>query len=131
MVEGFDVVSAHRRPEQRPKELQRGSRASNRGVSPGRRVILHAQDRFVGQSPVAYTLNEADKRNLDYTLGSSGDTLRLYTTNSDAGFGSRGRTDTYVDVNTNLLADDKAASLWLLCSVNALRDEGTLHDIME
>ncbi|MDL0139891.1 hypothetical protein PNP85_10285 [Halobacterium salinarum] len=91
----------------------------------------HAQDRFVGQSPVAYALNEADKRNLDYVIGSSGDTLRLYTTNPDAGFGSRGRTDTYVEVNTNLLADDKAAYLWLLFSANALRDDGTLHDIME
>lgn len=91
----------------------------------------HAQDRFVGQSPVAYALNEADKRNLDYVIGSSGDTLRLYTTNPDAGFGSRGRTDTYVEVNTNLLADDKAGYLWLLFSANALRDEGTLHDIME
>jgi hypothetical protein len=91
----------------------------------------HAQERFVGQSPVAYALNEADKRNLDYVIGSSGDTLRLYTTNPDAGFGSRGRTDTYVEVNTNLLADDKAAYLWLLFSANALRDEGTLHDIME
>ena len=37
----------------------------------------HAQERFVGQSPVAYGLNEADKRNLDYVIGSSGDTLRL------------------------------------------------------
>jgi len=91
----------------------------------------HAQERFVGQSPVAYALNEADKRNLEYVIGSSGDTLRLYTTNPDAGFGSRGRTDTYVEVNTSLLADEKAAYLWLLFSANALRDDGTLHDIME
>jgi len=91
----------------------------------------HTQERFVGQSPVAYALNEADKRNLEYVIGSSGDTLRLYTTNPDAGFGSRGRTDTYVEVNTSLLADDKAAYLWLLFSANALRDGGTLHDIME
>jgi hypothetical protein len=91
----------------------------------------HAQDRFVGQSPVAYALNEADKRNLDYVIGSSGDTLRLYTTNPDAGFGSRGRTDTYVEVNTTLLADEKAAYLWLLFSADALRGDGTLHDIME
>jgi hypothetical protein len=91
----------------------------------------HAQDRFVGQSPVAYALNEADKRNLEYVIGSSGDTLRLYTTNPDAGFGSRGRTDTYVEVNTSLLADEKAAYLWLLFSANALRDDGMLHDIME
>ncbi|MFC7212135.1 Eco57I restriction-modification methylase domain-containing protein [Natronoarchaeum sp. GCM10025321] len=89
------------------------------------------QDRFVNKSPVAYALNEADKRNLDYVIGSSGDTLRLYTTNPEAGFGSRGRTDTYVEVNTNLLADEKAAYLWLLFSANALRDDGALHQIME
>jgi len=91
----------------------------------------HKQDRFVNKSPVAYALNEADKRNLDYVIGSSGDTLRLYTTNPEAGFGSRGRTDTYVEVNTNLLADEKAAYLWLLFSANALRDDGSLHEIME
>lgn len=91
----------------------------------------HAHDRFVGQSPVAYALNEADKRNLDYVIGHSGDTLRLYTTNPDAGFGSRGRTDTFVEVNTSLLAEDKAAYLWLLFSANALRTDGTLHEIME
>jgi len=90
----------------------------------------HKQDRFVNKSPVAYALNEADKRNLDYVIGSSGDTLRLYTTNPEAGFGSRGRTDTYVEVNTNLLADEKAAYLWLLFSANALRDDGSLHQIM-
>ena len=90
-----------------------------------------SQDRFVGQTPVAYALNEADKRNLDYVIGSSGDTLRLYTTNPEAGFGSRGRSDTYVEVNTNLLADEKAAYLWLLFSANALRDDGALHEIMQ
>jgi hypothetical protein len=91
----------------------------------------HSEDRFVGQTPVAYALNEADKRNVEYVVGCSGDTLRLYTTNPDAGFGSRGRTDTYVEVNTNLLADEKAGYLWLLFSAEALRDGGTLADIME
>lgn len=91
----------------------------------------HAQDRFVGQSPVAYALNEADKRNLDFVIGSSGERLRLYTTNPDAGFGSRGLRDTYVEVNTNLLDDEKAAYLWLLFSAPALHEGGTLHDIME
>lgn len=43
----------------------------------------HAQDRFVGQSLVAHELNEVDKRNLDYVIGSSGDTLRLYWNKPD------------------------------------------------
>jgi len=36
----------------------------------------HKQDRFVGDSPVAYALRQAEQRNLDYVIGSSGDQLR-------------------------------------------------------
>ena len=90
----------------------------------------HAQDRFVG-TPVSYALKEAEQENLDYVIGSNGDRLRLYTTNPDAGFGSRGRTDTYVEINTRLLPDEKAGYLWLLFAADALRPEGTLRDIME
>jgi hypothetical protein len=89
------------------------------------------QERFVDTSPVAYALNEAEKRNLDYVIGSSGRTLRLYTTRPDAGFGSRGKTDTYVEVNADLLGDAQAGYLWLLFSAGALREEGTLDAIME
>lgn len=39
----------------------------------------YKQDRFVGDTPVAYALNEAKRRNIEYVIGSSGDTLRLYT----------------------------------------------------
>lgn len=91
----------------------------------------HAQDRFTGQSPVSYSLTEADKKNLDYVIANSNNTLRLYTTNPDAGFGSRGRTDTFVEINTDLLTEDDAGYLWLLFSAEALRDDGMLHDIME
>jgi hypothetical protein len=91
----------------------------------------HKQDRFVGDSPVAYALRQAEQRNLDYVIGSSGDQLRLYTTNPEAGFGSRGQTDTYVEVNTRLLDDEQAAYLWLLFSGDALQEGGSLHEIME
>ena len=91
----------------------------------------HTQDRFVGKSPVAYALREAEKKNLEYVIGSNGDRLRLYTTNPDAGFGSRGRTDTYVEISTRLLADEKAGYLWLLFAADALQPSGTLRDIME
>ena len=91
----------------------------------------HKQDRFVGDSPVAYALRQAEQRNLDYVIGSSGDQLRLYTTNPEAGFGSRGQTDTYVEVNTRLLDDERAAYLWLLFSGDALEEGGSLHEIME
>jgi hypothetical protein len=80
---------------------------------------------------VAYALNEAEKRNLDYVIGSSGRTLRLYTTRPDAGFGSRGKTDTYVEVNADLLGDAQAGYLWLLFSASALRADGSLAEIMD
>lgn len=91
----------------------------------------HAQERFTGKSPVAYALNEADKKNLDYVIANRGGTLRLYTTNPEAGFGSRGKTDTYVEIDTDLLPEENAGYLWLLFSAEALRSDGTLHDIME
>ena len=91
----------------------------------------HKQDRFVGDSPVAYALRQAEAEGLEHVIGSSGDQLRLYTTNPEAGFGSRGQTDTYVEVNTRLLDDEQAAYLWLLFSADALQDGGSLHQIME
>jgi len=91
----------------------------------------HKQDRFVGESPVAYALKAAEDQHVDYVIGSSGDQLRLYTTNPEAGFGSRGQTDTYVEVNTRLLDDEQVAYLWLLFSGDALQEDGSLHEIME
>lgn len=91
----------------------------------------HAQNRFTGQTPVSYALSEAEDERLKYVIVNSGDTLRLYTTNPDAGFGSRGRTDTFVEANTNLLSEDNAAYLWLLFSSDALGEDGTLEEIME
>lgn len=91
----------------------------------------HKQGRFSSDSPVAFALKRAEENNLEYVIGSSGDQLRLYTTNPEAGFGSRGQTDTYVEVNTRLLADEQIAYLWLLFSGDALRKDGSLHEIME
>ena len=91
----------------------------------------HTQDRFTGQTPVTYGINEAEEHRLEYVIATSGDTLRLYTTNPDAGFGSRGKTDTFVEVNTNLLSEENAGYLWLLFSANALEQGGTLEEIIE
>lgn len=91
----------------------------------------HIEGRFVGESPVAYALEAAEDLGVDYVIGSTGDQLRLYTTNPEAGFGSRGQMDTYVEVDTRLLDDDQAAYLWLLFSGDALREDGSFHEIME
>jgi len=91
----------------------------------------HTQDRFTGQTPVGYGINEAEEHRLEYVVATSGDTLRLYTTDPDAGFGSRGKTDTFVEINTNLLSEENAGYLWLLFSANALEEGGTLEEIIE
>ena len=85
-------------------------------------------DQF-GDTPVGYALNAAESHNLDYVVASDGDRLRLYTTDPSASFGSRGRTDTYVAVDTSLLSPGRAGYLWLLFSADALRDGGTLAEI--
>lgn len=85
-------------------------------------------DQF-GDTPVGYALNAAESHNLDYVVASDGDRLRLYTTDPSASFGSRGRTDTYVEVDTSLLSPGRAGYLWLLFSADALRDGGTLAEI--
>jgi len=85
-------------------------------------------DQF-GDTPVGYALNAAESHNLDYVVASDGDRLRLYTTDPSASFGSRGRTDTYVEVDTSLLSPGRAGYLWLLFSADALRDSGTLAEI--
>ncbi len=80
-------------------------------------------------TPVGYALNAADRQQLDYVVASDGDRLRLYTTDPDVSFGSRGRTDTYVEVDTSLVSPTRAGYLWLLFSADALRDSGTLAEI--
>ncbi len=90
-----------------------------------------SQERFTGDSPVAYGLNKAEQKNVDKVIVNSGGILRLFTTDPEDGFGSRGRTDTFVEVNTNILDEDDAGYVWLLFSAPALRDEGTLEEIME
>lgn len=94
-------------------------------------AFVQPQERFMGQSPVAYALKKAEDKRLDYVLVSAKKRLRLYTTDPSGGFGSRGRTDTFVEVNLDLLAKEQAGYLWLLFSVEALRENGTLQEIIE
>ncbi|MFB6213268.1 MAG: Eco57I restriction-modification methylase domain-containing protein [Candidatus Nanohaloarchaea archaeon] len=91
-----------------------------------------SQERFSNNTPVNYALNKAeDAVDVDWVIASSGKTLRLYTTDPDKGLGSRGRTDTYVEVNSALLPEEDAGYLSLMFSPEALRDEGSLEQIIQ
>jgi hypothetical protein len=61
----------------------------------------------------------------------NGQNIRLYSTSLNTGVGRRGRTETYVEANSNLLPNDNAALLWLLFSAQALEPNGSLKQILE
>lgn len=89
-----------------------------------------ASRRFTGSSPVQYAVNKATERRIPWVVVTKGRMLRLYSSEAGTGVASRGRTETYVQVRTDLLRDDQAGYLWLLFSPEALSDKGTLEEIL-
>lgn len=87
--------------------------------------------RFNNLSPVSYALAKADAENLPWVVVLHGDRLRLYPTASGVGVGRRGRAETYVEVQTSLLADEHLAYLWLLFSAEALDPKGVVTDLLD
>lgn len=86
--------------------------------------------RFNSLSPVSYALAKADAENLSWVVLVQGNRLRLYSTAVDAGVGRRGRTETYVECQPSLLADEHLPYLWLLYSAEALAPQGSLSQIL-
>lgn len=87
--------------------------------------------RFNSLSPVSYALAKADAENLDWVLVVQQDRLRLYPTKVDVGVGRRGRTETFVEVQTSLLGGEQIAYLTMLFSADALQSGGTVHRLLE
>jgi len=56
--------------------------------------------------------------------------LRIYPTESGVGTGRRGRTETFVQLDLDLLRDDQAGYLWLVFSADALLPGGAFADIL-
>ena len=93
--------------------------------------IDSASPRFDGVSPVSYALAQADREpNLDYVVVVAGATLRLYPAKPGVGTGRRGRSETFVEVNLDLLQEDASGYLWLLLSAPALSAGGTVEEIL-
>ena len=87
-------------------------------------------NRFNSLSPVSYALKKADDENLPWVVLTQGSRLRLYATATDAGVGRRGRTETYIECQPSLLAEEQLPYLWLLYSADALAPDGSLHQIL-
>jgi hypothetical protein len=92
--------------------------------------IEAASDRFDGTSPVSYALAHADREHLDYVVVVAGATVRLYPVRPGVGSGRRGRSETFVELNLDLLPETMAGYLWLLLSADALIDGGTFEEIL-
>jgi hypothetical protein len=87
--------------------------------------------RFNNLSPVSYALAKADAEGLPWVVVLHGDRLRLYPTAVGVGVGRRGRTETYVEIQTSLLADEHLAYLWLLFSAEALDPKGIVAELLD
>lgn len=86
---------------------------------------------FSGSSPVSQALAKADAENLEYLIVTCGSRIRLYPVRPGVGTGQRGRTETYTELNLDLLADSQAGYLWLLFSATALQKGGSVAQILE
>ena len=101
-------------------------------------VMLHEGEsaeagstRFNSLSPISYAFKKADDEDLRWVVLTQGSRIRLYATEVDVGVGRRGRTETYIECQPSLLADEHSAYLWLLYSAEALVPDGSLHEILE
>ena len=87
--------------------------------------------RFGNLSPVSYALSKADQESLDWVIVVQGDRLRLYPTSSDVGVGRRGRAETYIELQTSVLPDERLGYLTLLFSADALQENGSVERLLE
>ncbi|GAB4326055.1 MAG: hypothetical protein Kow0074_20200 [Candidatus Zixiibacteriota bacterium] len=82
--------------------------------------------RFPGTNPISYALNLAQQKNLRWVIVARGSELRLYPTDTKVGVGRRGTTNTFLQINTDLLSDDHLAFLWMVFSPEGLAPGGLL-----
>lgn len=82
-------------------------------------------------SPVSYALARADERNIPYVIIESGSTLRIHATDPAAGVGRRGRTDTFFEIQLDLLPDSQAGYLWLFFGGDSLLDGQAVQQILD
>jgi hypothetical protein len=87
--------------------------------------------RFNNLSPISYALAKADAEGLPWVVMVHGDRLRLYPTSVGVGVGRRGRTETYVEVQTSVLSDEHLGYLWLLFSADGLDPDGPVAQLLE
>ncbi len=87
-------------------------------------------ERFQRTSPIAWALSRADQEGLPWVVTVQRDRVRLYPRDPADGVGRRGRTDTWIEVRTDLLRQEQAGLLWLVFSADALAKDGTAKRLL-
>lgn len=86
-------------------------------------------DRFAS-TPVSHALALADREGVPWVVLTRARQIRLYAARPDTGVGRKGRAETFVEVDLALLPEDRAGYVDLLFSASALKENGTLDDIL-
>lgn len=100
-------------------------------------VLLRDDEHFDQKSttyqltPVAKALEIAGRENVPWVIALRKSTLRLYPGRDGVGVGQRGQSETYFELDLDLLDPEQAALLTLIFSADALDADGSAQQILE
>lgn len=100
-------------------------------------VLLRDDEHFDQKSttyqltPVAKALEIAGREDVPWVIALRKSTLRLYPGRDGVGVGQRGQSETYFELDLDLLAPEQAALLTLIFSADALDAEGSAQQILD
>jgi len=82
-------------------------------------------------TPVAKALEIAGREDVPWVIALRKSTLRLYPGRDGVGVGQRGQSETYFELDLDLLAPEQAALLTLIFSADALDADGSAQQILD
>lgn len=100
-------------------------------------VLLREDEHFDHRSatyqltPVAKALEVAGREDVPWVIALRNSTLRLYPGRDGVGVGQRGQSETYFELDLDILAPERAGLLTLIFSAEALDAGGTAQQILE
>ena len=89
-----------------------------------------ASERFNNISPIVYGLIKADQEKIPWVFLIQEERIRIYSTENIA-ISKRSRTETYIECQLSIISNKDSAFLWLLFSAEALKENGTIYQILE
>lgn len=111
----------------------RAASGSRRAVA----VLLNDDEHFAQKSstyqltPVAKALEVAGREDVPWVIALRKSTLRLYPGRDGVGVGQRGQSETYFELDLDLLDPEQAALLSLIFSAQALDVDGSAQQILD